>query len=219
MEKQLSAKANDREVPAEEQAQMHMMLAGIDVANKRYEQALARNLELLGYFRHTGQRHQQSIVTNNIGDLYYLQGRFTEAQGWYERAVGLSLELQSQPFVLYQSMNVGQALFMQRRFDEALVYYRAAEQLAQTSNTPIHRIQALERIGVINHETGQLDDAALAWERAVECSQKYQYKPGLRANLEHLWAVYNETADVERLEACEAALSKLSPQSLEHDHG
>ena len=121
--------------------------------------------------------------------------------------------------VLYQSMNVGQALFMQRRFDEALVYYRAAEQLAQASSTPIYQIQALERIGIIAHEKGHLGEAARAWERAVECSQKFQYEPGLRANLEHLRAVYNEMGDVERLEACEAALSKLSLQSLEHDHG
>jgi hypothetical protein len=28
------------------------------------------NLELLGYFRHTGQRQEQSIVMSNIGDLH-----------------------------------------------------------------------------------------------------------------------------------------------------
>jgi tetratricopeptide (TPR) repeat protein len=219
MEKQLSEKANDPRVPVEEQAQMHMMLAGMDVANKRYTQALARNLELLGYFRHRGQSYQQSMVLNNIGDLHYIQGRFAEAQAWYERAIGLSLELRSQPFVLYQSMNLGQALFMQQRFDEALLYYRAAEQLAQTSHTPIYQIQALERIGIIKREKGHLDEAAEAWEKAVECSQKFQYELGLQANLEHLWGVYNETGDVKRLEECEAALSKLSPLSLEHDHG
>jgi tetratricopeptide (TPR) repeat protein len=198
---------------------MHMMLAGIDVANKRYEQALARNLELLGYFRHTERSYQQSMVLNNISDLHYLQGRFAEAQEWYERAIGLSLELRSQSFVLYQSMNLGQALFMQQRFDEALLYYRAADQLAQTTHTPIYQIQALERIGIIKHETGRLDEAAEAWEEAVECSQKFQYELGLQSNLEHLWGVYNEMGDVERLEACEAALSKLSLHSLEHDHG
>jgi tetratricopeptide (TPR) repeat protein len=219
MEKKLREKANDPQVPAEEQAQMHMMLAGIDVANKRYEQALARNLELLGYFYHRGQKYQQSIVLNNIGDLHYIQRRFTEAQGWYERAIGLSVELKSQPLVLYQSMNLGHALFMQQRCDDALIYYRAAEQLAQAASTPIYQIQALERIGIIKHDTGQLDEAAQAWERAVECSKKCQYEPGLRANLEHLWGVYNEMGDVQRLEACEAALSKVSPQSMEHNHG
>ena len=108
---------------------------------------------------------------------------------------------------------------MQQRFDEALIYYRAAEQLAQASRTPIYQIQALERIGIIKHEKGHLDEAAEAWEKAVECSQKLQYELGQQANLEHLWAVYNEMGDVERLEACEAALSTLSPHCLEHDHG
>jgi tetratricopeptide (TPR) repeat protein len=218
MEKQLNEKANNPRVPAEEQAQMHMMLAGIDVANKRYGKALVRNLELLGYFCHRGQSYQQSMVMNNIGDLHYVQGRFAEAQEWYERAIGLSLKLKSQPFVLYQSMNLGHALFMQQRFDEALIYYRAAEQLAQASNTPIYRIQALERLGIIKREKGHLDEAAEEWEKAVECSQKFQYELGLQANLEHLWGAYNEMGDVKRLEACEAALSTLSPHRLEHDH-
>jgi tetratricopeptide (TPR) repeat protein len=219
MEKKLREKANDPRVPAEEQAQMHMMLAGMDVANKRYEQALARNLELLGYFRHGGQRYQQSIVLNNIGDLHYIQGRFAEAQGWYERAIRLSVELKSQPLVLYQSMNLGHALSMQRRCADALLYYRAAAQLAQAASTPIYQIQALERIGVIRHDNGQLAEAAQAWEQAVECSKKCQYEPGLQANLEHLCGVYNQMGDVERLEECEAALSTLRLQSMEHSHG
>jgi tetratricopeptide (TPR) repeat protein len=219
MEKKLNAMANGPRVPAEEQAQMHMMLAGIDVAHKRYEQALARNLELLGYFHRIGQRSQQSIVLNNIGDLHYVQGRFTEAQKWYERAIGLSLELKSQPLVLYQSINLGHALFMQLRYDEALIYYRAAERLAQASNTPIYQIQALERIGIIKRECGQLDEAAHEWERAVECSKKSQYELGLQANLERLWKLYDELGDVQRLKECEAALSTLSLQSLEDDHG
>jgi tetratricopeptide (TPR) repeat protein len=218
IEKKLNAQADDPRVPAEEQAQMQMMLAGIDVANKRYDQALARNLELLGYFYHIGQKHHQSIVLNNIGDLHYLQGRFAAAQEWYERAVTLSVECKSQPLVLYQSMNLGHALFMQHRFDEALIYYQAAAQLAQASSTPMYQIQALERIGIIKRDNGQLDEAAQVWERAVECSKKFQYELGLRANLEHLWELYDEMGDARRRRECEEALSKLSPRSIEHDH-
>jgi hypothetical protein len=72
-EKKLNERANDPALPAEERAQIHMMLAGFDVANQRYDTALARNLELLGYFRHAGQLQEQAIVMNNIGDLHYIQ--------------------------------------------------------------------------------------------------------------------------------------------------
>jgi tetratricopeptide (TPR) repeat protein len=208
-EKRLSEKANDPALPAEEQAQIHMMLAGFDVANKRYDTALARNLELLGYFRHTGERHQQSVVMNNIGDLHYTQNKFKEAQIWYERAINLSVNLKSEPLVLHQSFNLGNALLMQNRFADAQVYYNATEQLARASNLPVQQIQALEQMGVANRRMGKSAEAVENWEKAVELSRGLKFQEGQRANLERLRDLYQELGDSRRLAACKAALSEL----------
>jgi tetratricopeptide (TPR) repeat protein len=208
-EKRLSEKANDPALPAEEQAQLHMMLAGFDVANKRYDTALARNMELLGYFRHTGQRQQQAVVMSNIGDLHYTQKKFQEAQTWYERAINLSVNLKSEPMVLYQSFNLGNALLMQNRFADALVYYNAVEQLARASNLPVQQIQALEQMGMANHRMGKSAEAAENWEKAVELSHELKFREGQRANLERLRDLYQELGDSRRLAACKAALSEL----------
>jgi len=210
LENKLTEKANDPRVPADEQAQMHMMLAGMDVANRRFDRALARNQELLGYFSHTGQKHHQSIVLNNIGDLHYLQRRFAEAQSFYQRAVSLSVKLESKPLVLYQSMNLGNALFTQRKFTDALTYYTVAEQLAQASSAPIQQVQALGQTGVTNYELGKLNEAGEAWEKAVELSRKLQYEEGLRTNLERLQKLYDELGNSPRFEACDAELASLS---------
>jgi tetratricopeptide (TPR) repeat protein len=209
LEKKLNEKANDPALPAEEQAQLHMMLAGFDVANRRYDTALARNLELLGYFRHTGQQHQQSIVTSNIGDLHYMQKKFKEAQTWYERAINLSVGLKSEPLVLYQSFNLGNALLMQNRFADALVYYTAMEQLARASNLQVQQIQALEQMGMANYRMGKSSEAAGNWEKAVEMSRELKFEEGQRANLEHLRDLYQKLGDSRRLAACKAALSGL----------
>jgi tetratricopeptide (TPR) repeat protein len=208
-EKKLNEKANDPALPAEEQAQLHMMLAGFDVANQRYDTALARNLELLGYFRHTGQRQQQAVVMNNIGDLHYTQKKFKEAQTWYERAINLSVNLKSEPLVLYQSFNLGNALLMQNRFADALVYYIAMEQLARASNLPVQQIQALEQMGTANYRMGKSAEAAENWEKAVELSRELKFREGQRANLERLRDLYEELGDSRRLGACKAALSEL----------
>jgi len=165
---------------------------------------------LLGYFSHTGQQHHQSIVLNNIGDLHYLQRRFAEAQSFYQRAVSLSVTLGSQPLVLYQSMNLGNSLFTQGKFTDALTYYTVAEQLAQASSAPIQQVQALGQTGVANYELGKLNEAAEAWEKAVELSRKLQYEDGLKTNLERLQKVYDELGNAPRLEACEAELASLS---------
>ncbi len=205
--KKLDKQANDPKVPPEEQAQIHMMLAGMDIANKRFDQALARNQELLGYFYHTGQKHHQSIVLNNIGDIHYMQSRYPDAQESYEKAVLVAVEEKSQPLVIYQSINLGNALLMQQKLDEALTYYQSAEQLAQASSVPTYQIQALEQIGVVKHQSKQLNEAAEAWEEAVNLCQRFHHEAGVRTNLERLQDLYKEMGDSERLNKCRKALT------------
>jgi tetratricopeptide (TPR) repeat protein len=209
LEKKLTAQANNPSVPFEEQAQIHMMLAGIDVANKRFDVALRRNQELLGYFYHSGNKHNQSIVLNNIGDLHYVQGKFADAQEWYQKAILVAVELKSQPLLLYQSMNLGNSLFMQRKYDEALVYYDGAERLARASNVPVYEIQALDQIGRLKLNAGQLDEAAQTWEKASDLSKKLRYEAGQRAVLERLRDLYRRTAQNKKLHQCEKALSEI----------
>jgi tetratricopeptide (TPR) repeat protein len=208
-EKKLNERANDPALPAEEQAQIHMMLASFDVANQRYDTALARNLELLGYFRHTGQRQEQTIVMSNIGDLHYIQKKFNEAQTWYERAINMSVSLKSEPLVLDQSFNLGNALLMQNKFADALVYFDAAERLARASMQPQQQIRALEQMGMANYRMGRSAEAAENWEKAVELSRESKFQEGQRANLERLRDLYQELGDSGRLSACKAALSEL----------
>ncbi|MBO0721206.1 MAG: tetratricopeptide repeat protein [Blastocatellia bacterium] len=208
-EKKLNEKANDLALPAEERAQIHMMLAGFDVANQRYDTAFARNLELLGYFRHVGQQQEQAIVMNNIGDLHYIQKKFSEAQTWYERAINLSVSLKSEPLVMDQSFNLGNALLAQNKFTDALLYYDATERLAGASKQPLQRIQALEQMGTANYRMGKSAEAAENWEKAVELCRETKFKEGQKANLERLRDLYQELGDSPRLAACKSALSEL----------
>jgi tetratricopeptide (TPR) repeat protein len=208
-EKKLNERANDPSLPAEEQARIHMLLASFDVANRRYDVALSRNLELLGYFRRAGQQQEQALVMNNIGDLHYIQKKFREAQTWYERAVSLSVSLKSETLVLDQSFNLGNALLAQNRFADALVYYNASEQLARSSKQPQQQIQALEQMGTANYRMGKPAEAAENWERAVELSRESKFQEGQRANLERLRDLYQELGDSRRHAACKAALSEL----------
>jgi tetratricopeptide (TPR) repeat protein len=207
---QLAEQANDPKTPPEEQAQIHMMLAGKDVSEQRFDQALARNQELLGYFRHTGQRHHQSIVLNNIGDIHYIQNRLEPAQAAYEEAISIAVEEKSQPLVIYQSINLGNVLQRQQKFDEALVYYRSAEQLAGTNHALAYQLQALEQIGAVNQQTGKLNEAAEALEKATELGQKFHFEYNLRDDLKRLMSVYQQMGDTERLERCQKAYVELS---------
>jgi tetratricopeptide (TPR) repeat protein len=209
VEKSLQDKANDPKVPVEEQAQMHMMLAGMDMSRGRHESALARNQEVLGYFRHTGQRHQESVVLNNIGDIYYLRGQYRDCRLWYEQAANLSLKLASAPLLLYQTMNLGNCLYRMKRYPECLEYYRSSAQLAEAQQVPLQQIQALERIGVVHHEGREWDQAIQSWEEAVTLSRQIEYEEGVKTNLQHLKRLYRDKGDVQRLRECEKELTAM----------
>ena len=206
--RQLNEQANDPQVPPAEQAQNHMMLAGMDIAQGRYDTALARNQELLGYFTFTGERQNQSMIHNNIGDIYYMQKRYPEAQQSYEQAVTIAVAEQSQPLVIYQSINLGNSLLMQGKYEEALVYYDAAEQLAEVNSVLMYQLQALEQKGIAHHRLEQLDKAAEAWEKGVEMRRRFEYDPGIRPFLERLRDLYQETGDSERAGECQRALDE-----------
>ena len=209
----LGEQSNDPAIPPEEQAQGHMLLAGFDVAEGRFDQALQRNQELLGYFYHTRERDKQSVVLCNIGDIHYVQGRYPEAQSWYEKAVTIAAEEESQPLMIYQSINLGNALMMQRKFDEALVYYDAAEKLAEVNRAIIQQVQALERIGDCNREQGLLEEAIESWERGADISRKHHYEYGLKATLEKLVPAYDEAGMVEEKEDRQRELGQESARS------
>jgi tetratricopeptide (TPR) repeat protein len=189
--------ANDPAVTPEEQAQAHMMLAGFDVAEGRHEQALQRNTELLGYFYHTRQRQQQSVVLNNIGDIHYLQTRFPEAQVSYEKALTIAIEESAQPLMIYQSINLGNALIMQQKFEEALIYYESAEKLAEANKAVVYQVQALERSGHAVWQQGLMGDAIKRWENAGDICRQYQYTYGLATVLQRLVQAYEVRGMIE----------------------
>jgi hypothetical protein len=211
--KKMEAQANDPKVPSDEQAQLHMMLAGKDVAEGRFDQALARNQELLGYFYYTGQRHHQSIVLNNVGDIHYMQGRYPEAQQSYEQATVVSVEEKSEPLVIYQSINLGNALLMQRKYEEALVYYQSAEQLAEVNKVLHYQLESLRQIGEVKYQLKQPAEAAQAWQKAVDLSEKFQYEDGLQPLLERLRDLYKELGDSVHHDQCVSALTRLNSEA------
>ena len=208
----LKEQANDPTVSADEQAQAHMLLAGFDVAEGRHDQALQRNTELLGYFYHTRQRQQQSVVLCNIGDIHYVQERFPEAQAAYEQALTIAIEEKAQPLMIYQSINLGNALIMQQKFEEALVYYDSAEKLAEANKAILYQVQALERSGHCLRQQALMDEAIARWERAAEICRQFQYTYGLKTILEKLVQAYEVRGMIEERNERQREADDLDPE-------
>lgn len=218
MTESLQKQAESEKATPEEKAQAQMLLAGIDVANKDFDSALNRNLYALNYFKSSNQRIQQSVSFNNIGDLFYFQQKYPEAQKNYERAIEISVAEESQPMVIYQGINLGNSLFAQQQYDEAFLYYQSSEKLAEINIAVIQQIQALERMGDVKYAQEKLDEAIETWEKAAEICRENGYKLGLLGILERLERAYTEKDELAKarkahkeLESCRAEIEEIEP--------
>jgi tetratricopeptide (TPR) repeat protein len=221
----IMAQAESADASPDERAQAQMMAAGVDVANKRYDSALERNRIALDHYTTTGQRERQSIVLGSLGDLYYIQGQFGDAQTYYEQAIRVAVEEESHSLLIYQCINLGNALLMQKKNEEAIVYYRSSEQLAGAHRALPHQIRALEMIGTAQQQEGLTSEAIQTWEQAAQICRETQYKFGLMSVLDHLAQSYGLVSDDEKqaaanreLEQCRSALSEINP-ALSHSDG
>ncbi|CAN5845912.1 hypothetical protein BH20ACI4_BH20ACI4_07270 [soil metagenome] len=220
--KKIEDRAKDPNAPAEEKMQSLLLTAGMDVAEKRYDDALSKNEQALVFYRQKKLKQNESVVQSNMGDIYYVQGKYPEAQENYEKAIMISVEEKSQPMVLYQSINLGNALFMQEKYDEAFIYYDSAEKLADVNQVFIQRIQALERMGDTRRKQKELDEAVEIYNKAADLCRENKYAFGLKSVLERLCEVYAEQREQEKydeckaeLEASKAELNKVAPQLAE----
>lgn len=209
--------AKDKNAPAEERIQSVMLMAGVDVAEKRFDDALVKNERVLSHYRKTKQKQNESVVQNNIGDIHYIQGQYPEAQLNYEKAVTIAVEEKSQPLVLYQSINLGNSLFMQEKYDEAFVYYDSAEKLAEVNKILIQQIQALERIGDTKRAQSELDEAIEIYNKAADLCRENKYKLGLMSVLERLAAAYEENEDEEKHQETQKELEQVKDDLREID--
>jgi len=209
------------QAPPDERAQSAMLMAGVDVAEKRFDEALRRNQEALEYFETSRQKQKQSVVHNNVGDIYYIQGDYAESQKHYEKAVDIAVDEEAQPLLIYQSMNLGNALFMQQKYDEALIYYDSSAKLAAINKALPQQIQALQRVGDTDKALGDTEKAVAIWIGAADICRENGYKIGLVETLERLDPAYDEIGEIDKrrenwreLEEARGEIREIEPELL-----
>lgn len=210
--KKIEKQAKNKDLPPEERVQSVMLMAGVDVAEKRFDDALVKNGQVLKHYQKTKQKQNESVVHNNIGDIYYLQGDYVKAQENYEKAITIAVEEKSQPLVLYQGMNVGNSLFMQKRYDEAFPYYESSEKLAEVNKILIQQVQALERMGDTKRAQEKPDEAIEIYNKAADLCRENKYKYGLQGILQRLCEVYAEKRDQEKHDECKKELDETQDE-------
>src|SRR5260370_23493239 len=181
-----SLKPNDPEV---------LFKLGLALADQEHLDEAAANYEKAAalYQKMPGQRFNCAVTLNNLGLVYYRQGRLDDA------LTRIDLAIATWPRTADSYVSRGIVLEAKGKLDDAIEAYRRAVALAPRS------ADALTELGAALQKKGQLDEAVSVLQRAVLAKP---FNPDVFATLGNALAAKNQLKD---------ALSAYSP-SLEFHH-
>jgi tetratricopeptide (TPR) repeat protein len=212
VERSLRADAENEALPNEDRMQALFLMASLDYAHCRYQEAADKYNLLLGYYQSTGNHAMQAYVINGIGDIFQRGGDFERAQHWYECAIDPATRSE-QPVVLATVVrNLGEVAYARRLYPEAEQYFDGWDKLAGEMLDPDSKAQALEKRGLSQQQQGALDKAVDSWQAAATLSRNVGMSSRLRANLTHLERGYQYLGMADSIEAVRTELQAIAGQ-------
>ena len=134
----------DPETSDEDWAQSLLMLACMDYAHQKYEDALHGYRQLLGYYQSAEDSMMQAFVMNGMGDVYHRQDDLEQAQEWYECAIIPATEAKAVTIMLAVARNLGHVSYKLKEYALAEEYFDGADKLATELRDAEAKAEALE---------------------------------------------------------------------------
>ncbi len=209
MEKSLKEEVMDSSIPLDQRLQSLMSVAGLDLANRRYEEALKKYKVLLPYYQGSGNHAMSALVLNWMGEVFERMGRFPEAQQYYESALTPVIESKSEPVLLNIVMNLANLKLLQNAWSDAEVYYESAEKIATALCIPQAKIICLERRGFCQFMQKNGEGAVETWNNGATLARAMEEKYLLKEILQRLKTYYDQTGKSRERDEIAQELSSL----------
>ncbi|MDJ0521901.1 MAG: tetratricopeptide repeat protein [Planctomycetota bacterium] len=130
--------------------------------------ALARYEESLALARRLKERMSIAMALVNIGEAQSSLGRYVEAHDHYAQALEIRRKQGDKAGVAIVLLNIGITHANQRDYALALVRHREALAAYRELKATPGVVRSLVGVGFAQRELGQLDEAAEAYEQAIE---------------------------------------------------
>jgi tetratricopeptide (TPR) repeat protein len=199
VQRALEEAAEDEALPLDERVTNLMVLAGVDHANHRYPDALAKFELLLGYHAPLGNYVMAAASLNGMGEAYQRMGDLERAADSYQAALvpASQGEQPAIPVLLNIVLNLASVRFSQERWAEAEGYYDLAQQLAIVARNGPARVQALDFRGLCQHRQRKLRDAEQSWYSGSVIAAQLEDVELCRTLVARLQQYYAETGQHE----------------------
>jgi tetratricopeptide (TPR) repeat protein len=199
VQRALEEAAEDEALPLDERVTNLMVLAGVDHANHRYPDALAKYELLLKYHAPLGNLVMAAVSLNGMGEAYQRMGDLECAAESYQAALvpASQGEQPAIPVLLNIVLNLASVRFSQESWTDAEGYYDLAQQLAIVARNGPARVQALDLRGLCQHRQRKLQDAEQSWYGGAVIAAQLEDVELCRTLVARLQQYYAETGQHE----------------------
>jgi tetratricopeptide (TPR) repeat protein len=171
LERALEAEVDDAAQPIQQRMQSLLILAGMDSAHRRTEQALEKYGLLASYHSELGELPLLALALNGMGEACALAERPVEAREHFERALTPAIEAKDLPSLTSITFNLARLHQGLGEWRVAVEYYEGLSTLARASlNAPLQLITHEQR-GVCLHELSQDEPALEQWRAGVTLAE------------------------------------------------
>ncbi len=159
----------------EREADIYNALSVSNVEMGKLPEALAHQLKCLDMITKLNLTQHIPPVSNYLGYIYRLNGRWAESIRYYQQALDLALQTNARPGMVASTMNnLGYVLGMDGQYEDALSYCQQALEIWRSQNNEFFIGQGESVLGTIYRNKEDYTQAEIYLNRAIFCFQKFE---------------------------------------------
>lgn len=149
-------------------------LSEIYMNQKKFDQVLITNLEIIEIEKKSGPSPDLSLALNNVGFIYKSLGDYDKALSYINQALENETSLKSKDMsgIISMRVNMASTLNQQKRFQAALSELFRALKMAETNRDPLQQAEIRNYIALIYFNTQDYQNANFHCAEAVKLSKR-----------------------------------------------
>ncbi len=180
----------------------------------QYDQALSKFLEAREHFVASGDRQQQAVVENNIGELYRVHlNDHNAAKAHYLSAIKVNEAEGQRQGLAYNYHNMALIYLAAEHIDSAALFCSKALELRIEMGDSGGLAPEYYLLGRIYHEQGSNGRAIASFQKSLAITERFEIMEGVFHNHLNLGRVYLEAGSYRQAESHLERARKLADQA------
>ncbi|MHA2168995.1 MAG: tetratricopeptide repeat protein [Candidatus Kariarchaeaceae archaeon] len=155
-----------------------------------YENAIIYQKQALDIAQLLEEKDQIAGILNNLGNVYYFQGKLQEARVYYEDSLKIREELGENKELAVSLNNLGVLYSDIGNLDQALSYYMQSMNIYKEYNLHADLADSYNNLGVLYAEKGEVDIALEYYQKSLKLKEELGGRQGIATSLNNIGLIY-----------------------------